>query len=72
MTLENSIRLLAGTLIVLSLSLATLFSPYWLFLTLFVGLNLIQSAFTKFCPAEIALRKFCFKSDTAGLTNRID
>ncbi|SYZ72542.1 conserved hypothetical protein [Candidatus Zixiibacteriota bacterium] len=72
MTLENSIRLLAGTLIVLSLSLAVLFSPYWLFLTLFVGLNLIQSSFTGFCPAEIVIKRYCFRADTVSTRNKTD
>jgi hypothetical protein len=57
MSLENQIRVLAGTLIVGSTALALLVSPYWLALTGFVGLNLIQSAFTKFCPAEMILKK---------------
>ena len=58
MSLENIIRLLAGTLILLSLGLSVLISPYWLYLALFVSINLIQSAFTHFCPAEIILRRF--------------
>lgn len=46
------IRVLAGTLILGSLALAHWVSPWWLLLTAFVGLNLVQSAFTGFCPAE--------------------
>ncbi len=57
MSVEHSVRLLAGLLVLMSLSLALLVSPYWLILTGFVGVNLIQSAFTKFCPAEIVLRR---------------
>lgn len=57
MTIENAIRIMAGTLILASLALAHWVSPYWLFLTGFVGVNLIQSAFTHFCPAEIILKK---------------
>lgn len=56
-TIENSIRVLAGSLILLSLFLAWLVSPSFLLLTTLVGLNLIQSAFTGFCPAESMLRK---------------
>jgi hypothetical protein len=52
MTMENAIRILAGTMILLSLTLSHFFSQYWLLLTAFVGVNLIQSAFTGFCPAE--------------------
>ena len=57
MKTESCIRLLAGSLVLLSLALARLVSPWWLLLTAFVGVNLIQSAFTGFCPAEIILRK---------------
>lgn len=57
MTAENAIRVLAGTMILGSVALAHYVSPKWLFLTAFVGLNLIQSAFTGFCPAEIVLKK---------------
>ena len=67
MTLENRIRLLAGSLILLSLSLAYMVSPFWLILTLFVGLNLVQSAFTRFCPAEIVIRHLYSKSSGKGL-----
>ncbi len=57
MTLENSIRVLAGSMVLVSLALAHWVSPWWLLLTAFVGVNLIQSAFTGFCPAEIVLKK---------------
>lgn len=57
MKLENAIRILAGSLVLLSLALAQLVSPWWLLLAAFVGVNLIQSAFTGFCPAENLLRK---------------
>lgn len=62
MTLENSIRMMAGLLILLSLVLYYYISPNWLFLTAFVGLNLFQSSVTKFCPAEIIFKKLFFKS----------
>ncbi len=58
MKLENAIRALAGTMILTSLTLAHYVSPHWLWLTAFVGVNLLQSAFTGFCPAENILRKF--------------
>ena len=57
MKLENIIRALAGTMILLSLGLSHYVSPNWLWLTTFVGANLLQSAFTGFCPAEILLKK---------------
>ena len=60
MTLENAIRILAGTLVLVSLALGHWVSPYWLFLAVFVGANLIQSAFTGFCPAKMLLRKLWY------------
>lgn len=60
MTLENSIRLLAGILVTLSLVLYYLVSPYWLLLTGFVGLNLVQSSFTRFCPAEMIFKRLFY------------
>lgn len=51
MTVENKVRVLAGTNILASLALAHWHSPKWLWFTAFVGANLIQSAFTGFCPA---------------------
>ena len=57
MKMEHVIRAIAGALILISLILGQIHSPYWLFLTAFVGLNLLQSAFTKFCPMETILEK---------------
>ena len=50
MTIERGLRLVAGIVILASTALAWLHSPYWLGLTAFVGLNLLQSAFTNWCP----------------------
>jgi hypothetical protein len=63
MSIENMIRVLAGTLVLSSLALAHFVSPWWLLLTAFVGVNLIQSAFTGFCPAEIILRRLKGQSE---------
>ena len=57
MKIENQIRAFAGTFILLSLALSKLHHPNWLYFTGFVGLNLIQSSFSGFCPLEIFLRK---------------
>jgi hypothetical protein len=57
MKMENIIRALAGTLVLTSLLLAHFVSPHWLWLAAFVGFNLLQSAFSHFCPAETLLRK---------------
>ncbi|MFN5764287.1 MAG: DUF2892 domain-containing protein [Pseudanabaena sp.] len=50
------VRLVAGSMVLLSLSLS-LINASWLFLTAFVGLNLLQSAFTKWCPLIVVLQK---------------
>ena len=52
MKMENAIRILAGTMVLISIALAHWVSEWWLLLAAFVGCNLIQSAFTGFCPAE--------------------
>jgi hypothetical protein len=57
MCMERYIRLIAGGFILLSLLLAWLHSPYWLLFTAFVGLNLFQSALTKWCLMENILAK---------------
>ena len=57
MPLELRIRALAGTFILTSLALAHWVHPNWLWLAAFVGANLLQSAFTRFCLAAIILRK---------------
>ncbi len=58
MNTEKAIRILAGTLVLTSIGLAHYTATAaWLWLGVFVGVNLIQSALTGFCPAEIILRK---------------
>jgi hypothetical protein len=61
MTVNRYLRMIAGFFILLSVLLAQLHSPYWLFFTAFVGLNLFQSAFTNWCPMMTILRKFGLK-----------
>lgn len=55
--MENIIRAFAGIFVLVSLGLGYLHSPYWHLFTAFVGLNLLQSSFTHFCPLEIVLKK---------------
>lgn len=57
MTVERGLRLMAGTFILLSVVLGYWVSPYWYLFTAFVGLNLLQSGFTNWCPAMWMLRK---------------
>lgn len=55
--MEMIIRRFAGSFILVSLLLAHYISPLWLWFTAFVGFNLLQSSFTRFCPLEMVLRK---------------
>ena len=57
MTLDDALRAIAGIMVILSLALGTWVHPGFYFLTLFVGLNLLQSAFTKWCPMMPLLKK---------------
>jgi hypothetical protein len=55
----------AGIMVLASLLLALLVSPYWLLLTAFVGLNMLQAAFTGFCPAAVIFRRLGLKAGCA-------
>lgn len=57
MALDRVILAFAGFMVLLSVALGVYVSPYWHLLTVFVGLNLMQSAFTGFCPAALILKK---------------
>ena len=57
MTIDRIVIAFAGTMVLLSLGLGLLVSPWWFLLTGFVGVNLLQSAFTGFCPLAIVLKK---------------
>jgi hypothetical protein len=57
MTIDRIVRLVAGAFVLISLVLARTVSMNWLFFTAFVGLNLLQSAFTNWCPLMSILRK---------------
>lgn len=56
MSIDRIVLSIAGIFIVLSVVLSHFHHPYWLFFTLFVGLNLFQAAFTGFCPLAIILK----------------
>ena len=58
---ERIVRAVAGTIILTSIFLAFFVDLKWLFLTSFVGLNLLQSSFTRFCPLEKVLDKMNIK-----------
>ena len=62
MTLERAVEAFAGIMVLLSVALTYYVHPNWVWLTVFVGANLFQQAFTGFCPVAIFLRKvFGFK-----------
>lgn len=65
MNLDRAVLTLAGTMTLLSAVLAAAFSPWWLLLTAFVGLNLLQSSVTGFCPAASIFRRFGVSSGCA-------
>ena len=58
MTIERALRLMAGTFVLVSVALGYWVSPYWFLFTAFVGLNLLQSGITNWCPAMTILRLF--------------
>lgn len=63
MTVERAVRLLAGVMVLLSVAMAHWVSPWWLWLTAFVGLNLLQSGFTNWCPAISIFRRMGLHGD---------
>ena len=66
MTVENGVRIFAGTMVLISVALVYFFSPWWLLFTTFIGVMLIQSALTGFCPPAYVLRKLGLKDGSAG------
>jgi hypothetical protein len=63
MTVERAVMAFAGFMVLLSVALTWWVHPYWLWLTVFVGANLFQSAFTGFCPAAIVMKKLGLKTE---------
>ena len=57
MTIDRIVMAFAGAVILASLALSQVHSPYWLWLTAFVGANILQAAFTRFCPLATILKK---------------
>lgn len=70
MTTESYIRILAGTVVLTGLALGHWVNDWWLLLSAFAALNLIQSAFTGFCPPEILLRKLGVPSGRCGCSTK--
>ena len=65
MTIDRAVMAFAGTMILLSLALSQVHSPYWLLFTAFVGANLLQSSFTGFCPAAMVLKRLGVRPGSA-------
>jgi hypothetical protein len=65
MSIDRIVLAFAGTMILASLLLGTYVSPYWFWLTAFVGANLLQSSFTGFCPLAVILRRIGVKPGAA-------
>ena len=63
MSLERSIMAFAGFMVLLSLALTYFVHPYFVWLTVFVGANLFQSAFTGFCPIGTLMHKLGVRSE---------
>ncbi|MCF6456349.1 DUF2892 domain-containing protein [Pseudoalteromonas sp. MMG024] len=58
MKVNDALRLIAGVMLIVSLLLTHFVHPNWIFFMLFIAVNLLQSAFTKWCPMMTILRKF--------------
>ena len=69
MKTERAIRILAGTMVLVSLALTHWVHPMWVWFTVFIGLNLFQSGITGFCPPETLFRKLGI-SDEGGNCRR--
>jgi EamA domain-containing membrane protein RarD len=57
MNIDRAVMAFAGTMVLASVGLGYWVSPYWFLLTVFVGVNLLQASFTRFCPLALILRK---------------
>jgi len=65
MTIDRAVMAFAGFMVLLSLALGWFVSPYWYLLNAFVGLNLIQASFTRFCPAAMIMKALGLKPGCA-------
>lgn len=65
MNIDKAVLVFAGLVVLVGLVLAQYLSPWWLLLSAFAGLNMIQAAFTGFCPAAVVLRRLGVKPGTA-------
>jgi glucan phosphoethanolaminetransferase (alkaline phosphatase superfamily) len=71
MNVERAVRLMAGVLVLVSVALTYYVSQYWMWFTVFIGLNLLQSAFTNWCPAISIFRAIGLK-DASCSVDRVE
>ncbi len=65
MSIDRAVMAFAGLMILVSLALSQIYSPYWLLLTAFVGANLLQASFTGFCPAAMLFKRLGARAGAA-------
>ena len=65
MNIDRAVLAFAGCVVLVSLALAHWVSPYWLLMTVFAGLNMLQASFTGFCPAAMVFKKLGCRSGEA-------
>lgn len=65
MNVDRAVLSFAGCMLLASVALTLLVSPYWLISTAFIGANMLQASFTGFCPAAIVFRKLGLKEGAA-------
>lgn len=65
MTLDRAVLAFAGFVVLVSIALAHFVHPAWIWLTVFAGVNMLQAAFTGFCPAAMMFKAFGVKAGSA-------
>lgn len=70
MSLERAVMAFAGVMILVSIALTKFVSPWFWLMTVFIGVNLFQSAFTGFCPAAMVMKRFGIGRDASGTCSR--
>lgn len=65
MTLDRMVLAFAGLVVLVGVALSRFVHPAWIYLSVFAGLNMIQAAFTGFCPAAMVFRKLGFRPGAA-------
>lgn len=65
MTIDRIVLAFAGTVVLLSVALTHFVSPHWMWLTVFVGVNMLQASFTRVCPLAMVLKKLGVKQGCA-------